>query len=99
VTKINVNKVAKRMESSEWVNNTEAWLDAKHIDDGSLDKYLDELSMQGLKMVMGELTVTNDRAAAAREIYNLIGTAFQLGYTTCEAQMERDYLSEDKEDG
>lgn len=82
------------MEKSHAAEDTEMWLASKSIDDVSLDKYLSELSWQGLKMIMGELTVTNSRDAAAKEIYNLIGTAFQLGYTTCEAQMERDYLSD-----
>lgn len=94
--KINVNKVASRMEKSKWVDDTETWLDSKSIDDDSLDKYLSQLSWQGLKMIMGELTVTNDREAAAKEIYNLIGTAFQLGYVTCETQMERSFMTEEK---
>jgi hypothetical protein len=97
VSKINVNKIATRMERVSTFEDSEQWMDQKSIDDKSLDNYLDTLATQGLKEILGELSYSNDRQAAVKHIYDLIGTAFQLGYTTCEAQIERNFLSEEKD--
>lgn len=98
MTKINIDKIARRVENGQWARDTDGWLDAKSIDDSSLDKYLQDMSWQGLKAIMGELAVTNNREAAAREFYDLLGTVFQLGYTTCELQSEKDYLTDEPKD-
>lgn len=69
------------------------WIEEKHIDLMSLDKFCSATAEDAIEKVMGRLSVTQNPNAIKDILYSLIGRGIQLGYSISEIQLENLFTS------
>jgi organic radical activating enzyme len=91
--KTNIVKVLEALQEANPKSNGAEWVEAKSIDGDTLEEVVSRIVGMATKQVMGAVVTTGgDPNAVAAELRNLLGTGIELGYTTCEVQLERKFI-------
>jgi hypothetical protein len=98
--KTNIKRVVEALKDAQSTHSSvdaekrvEDWVSAKGIDENTLDEVVSQMVEIATKQVMGAVVTTGGNPeAVAMELRQLLGAGIELGYTTCEVQLEGRFL-------